>query len=91
MVDGAVQGEEAQGGEVGESADEVALAAAEVTRARDAGRVEPARRDVGRVAEVRVRGVVRRLRAAGKESARLDKKEESLEEEKEGRTMTMSR
>lgn len=60
VVDRAVEREEPQRGEVRQRADEVALAPAEVPRARDPGWVEAAagRRDVGWVAKVRVGRIV---------------------------------
>lgn len=64
VPDRAVQREEPQRGEVGQRADEVALAPAREAGPRRAGGVQRGRRDVGRVAEMRVRRVVRRLSAA---------------------------
>lgn len=61
MLDRAVQCEEAQGGEVGQGPDEVTLPSAREARPRRAGRVERRRRDIGRVAKVRIRSIVRRL------------------------------
>lgn len=59
VLDRAVQGEEAQGGEVGQGPDEVTLPPAREARPRRAGRVERRRRDIGRVAKVGIRSVVR--------------------------------
>lgn len=49
-----MEGEEAEGGEVGERADEVAFPSAVVVGTRDAVGVEGGRRDVGRIAEMRI-------------------------------------
>ena len=59
VLDRAVQGEEAQRREVGQGPDEVALPPAWEARPRRAGRVERRRRDISRIAKVRIRSVVR--------------------------------
>lgn len=61
VLDGSMQREKAEGGEVRESAKEVALASAQVARTGDTGRVLVRGRDVGGVPEMRVRSVVGRL------------------------------